>query len=416
MTIFVYSFKSTTMKKSRITLSFFVSLCFIAVYFLSCKKPDLKNPEEAQGDPALPDTPYDYFTKHNVDNHYATLGRVLFFDKRLSINNSTSCGSCHKQEFAFANNVKFDRGFNGLELGRNSPSIQGFKGFKTNSHFDFNLGVFVNGDGKPNASNQEKVLMFWDGRQSNMSDMVLNPVTNHNEMNMPSFELLVNKLSGISFYPPLFKNAYGDESITKERIALALEAFLCCLNTSVTPIGTQIEPQTIPTNPQNLVEMGQFLFHTKYNCAECHDQKSDINSPQPSGPYGNPTDPNPGPNSNGAMFNIGLDLVYSDKGLGKLTGRPGDNGLFKVPTLQNISVTGPYMHDGRFATLNEVLDHYSHNIKANQNLSPLFKNFDGTPKKLNILPAEKNAIIAFLNTLRNDDFLTSPMYSDPFKK
>jgi cytochrome c peroxidase len=321
----------------------------------------------------------------------------LFFDKSLSVNNTTSCGSCHKQEFAFANNVQFDRGFNGLFLNRNSPSIQGFRGFDT-----FN--------DVPTKNNQSKVLLFWDGRQRSLADMVLNPVFNHNEMNMPSFEELVKKLSELSYYPKLFKNAFGDETITKERISFAMQSFIACLNTDSADaiiINPNISNGTTP--PSNIVEMGQFLFHTKYNCAKCHDQKDNAN-PQQTGPYSNPVEPSV------AMFNIGLDQIYSDQGLGQLTGLAGDNGLFKVPTLQNISVTGPYMHDGRFKTLGEVLDHYSHDIKANQNLSPEFRNVDGTPKKLNILPAEKNAIIAFLNTLRNENFLTSPMYSDPFKK
>jgi cytochrome c peroxidase len=116
------------------------------------------------------------------------------------------------------------------------------------------------------------------------------------------------------------------------------------------------------------------------------------------------------------MFNIGLDEVYADNGLFNITKLPGDKGAFKVPTLQNIAVTAPYMHDGRFATLGEVIDHYSHNIKNNPALDGQFRNFDGTPKKLNISPVEKKMLIAFLNTLKNDDFLTHVMYSDPFKK
>lgn len=402
------------MKKTRITLSLFLSLALVAVYLVSCKKTEMKDPQASQGDPGLPDVPYDYASKHRVDNNYATLGRVLFYDQRLSINNSTSCGSCHKQEFAFANNVRFDRGFNGLNLTRNSPSIQGFRGFSPLTN-------------KPTKDNQQRVLLFWDGRQRSLSDMVLNPVTNHNEMNIPSFEELITKLSATAYYPSLFKKAFGSEEITKERIALALQSFLACLNTSVNnesgiaALNENISNGTTP--PSNLVEMGQFLFHSKYNCAECHDQgaKNNIFLPNPDtivnpGPYGNPTEPNASPTSKGAMFNIGLDFIYQDKGLGQLTGLAGDHGLFKVPTLQNISVTAPYMHDGRFATLSEVLDHYSHDIKPNQNLSPVFRNPDNSPKKLNILPAEKMAIIAFLNTLKNEDFLTSPMYSDPFKK
>ncbi len=396
------------MKTKRIVTGSVLVLSFLCLYFVSCRKASFETtPEEPQGDPVLPASPYDYEAKHNVNNNYATLGRVLFYDKKLSVNDAVACGSCHKQEFAFANNTRFDRGFNGQFLNRNSPSIQGFRGFA--NHFS----VFNSTNNTPNGGNQQKVLLFWDGRQSNLADMVLNPVVNHKEMNMPSFAALIEKLNEIPYYRQLFRNAFGDEQINKERISFALEAFICCLNTKAPSANIMVE-NSIPTlnEVKTLEDMGKFLFHSKYNCAECHDPKASQNSNNPippSDPYSNPVDPSV------AMFNIGLDEISIDKGLGNLTNLPGDNGLFKVPTLQNISLTAPYMHDGRFNTLDQVLEHYSHNIRSNSNLSPKFKNLDGTPKNLNIMPAEKNAIIAFLKTLKDDDFVTSPMYSDPFK-
>lgn len=401
------------MKVKKITIGSVICLFTLCIYFVSCKKPAFDTPPvDPQGDPVLPATQYDYASKHNVNSSYATLGRVLFYDKKLSVNDGVACASCHQQQFAFANNTRFDRGFDGKFLGRNSPSIQGFRGF----------GNFSAGDITPSQNNQAKVLLFWDGRQSNLSDMVMNPVLNHKEMNMPDFESLVQKLNSTPYYRQLFSNAFGDETISQERIALALEAFVCCLNTKTVSASNPIV-NTIPTLSEvvTLEDMGKFLFHTKYNCAQCHDQRTQnamppgstpVTEPQP---YSTPPAPEPGKPSN-AMFNIGLDQISIDKGLGNLTGAAGDVGLFKVPTLQNIAFTAPYMHDGRFATLDEVLEHYSHNIKPNANLSPKFKDFDGSAKQLNILPAEKNAIIAFLKTLKDDDFLTSPMYSDPFKK
>lgn len=393
------------MKSRVITLGFTGLLSLLCVYFVACKKTVIDQTQDPQGDPALPSTPYDYASKHNVNSDYATLGRVLFYDRKLSVNDAVACGSCHKQEFAFANNTRFDRGFDGQLLNRNSPSIQGLRGFD-NSPFST----------QPNVNNQRKTLLFWDGRQDNLSDMVLNPVLNHKEMNMPGLSELVEKLNGTSYYKQLFINAFGDETITKERIALALEAFVCCLNTKVSPDSITVQNAVPEFNQIHTIEeMGLFLFHKKYNCAECHDQKPKTNN-VPVDPYG-PVDPGSDPTGNTiAFFNIGLDANTVDRGLGKVTGLAGDLGLFKVPTLQNISVTAPYMHDGRFNTLSEVLDHYSHNIQGHPNLSSKFKNFDGSPKQLNILPAEKEALIAFLKTLRNDDFLTSPMYSDPFKK
>lgn len=400
--------------KKAITFGSTITVFALSVYFVSCQKTTVTpKPEEEQGEPVLPVVPYDYQTKHKVNSNYATLGRVLFYDQRLSVNDAVSCASCHKQEFAFANNTVTDRGANGQFLTRNSPSIQGLRGFQS-----FNNSSVSS----PNGDNQEKVLLFWDARQNNLADMVLNPVLNHKEMNMPSFAVLTQKLSQIPYYNALFTNAFGDGAVTKERIAFALQSFIACLNTQdfVSPPPVEIALPSTLNEAKSAEEVGRFLFHNKYNCAQCHDQgrTQNINpgtgpTPEPPtsvGPYSTPVEPSI------ALFNIGLDEIAIDKGLGALTGRPGDNGLFKVPTLQNIAFTAPYMHDGRFATLDQVLEHYSHGIQANANLSPKFKNFDGTPKELNILPAEKNAIIAFLKTLKNDDFLHSPMYSDPFKK
>ncbi|MBC7745770.1 MAG: c-type cytochrome [Flavobacterium sp.] len=379
------------MNKVRITSGIYFTFCLIIIGVISCTKEPFGK-REKQGELVLPATSYAYFDKHGINNNLATLGRVLFYDQQLSANNAVSCGSCHKQEFAFANNVRFDKGFNGLELNRNSPSIQGINGFFSNS-FDSSAGM-------PTLQNQNQVLLFWDGRQNNVADMVLNPVLNHNEMNLPDFETLVKKLSEVSYYPLLFQKSFGDQKITKERIAFALEGFISCMNSNGNSNGND--------SLNELEEQGKLLFHNKYNCAQCHDRSGSKFGSNPGG-YGGGSDPS-------EMFNIGLDEVYKDNGLGKITGKPGDKGLFKVPTLQNISVTAPYMHDGRFANLGEVLDHYSHGIKNNINLSSKFLNTDGTPTKLNITPVEKKAIIAFLNTLKNEDFLVNPMYANPFKK
>ncbi|PBQ32958.1 hypothetical protein CNR22_14635 [Sphingobacteriaceae bacterium] len=385
-----------------------------SVSFISCKKEQTVKEGALEQEPNLPVIPYDYASKHVVENNIATLGRVLFYDKNLSVNNQVSCGSCHKQEFAFADNVQFNKGFNGINLKRNSPSIQGIRGFAPVAGFfqqNFNQQQFSGDITVPSKYNQTPVILFWDGRQNSVSDMVLNPVLNHNEMNVSDFEALIAKLNTLSYYPNLFIQAFGDAKITTERIAYALEAFLACLNSedpSKTNNGnTFLHEHGISTlapdpNLTPLEEQGRQLFHTKYNCATCHD-------PSNSGSYGAVTSPS-------QMFNIGLDEEYSDNGLGALTKKEGDKGLFKVPTLKNISLTAPYMHDGRFKNLGEVIDHYSHNIKPNRNLSGLFVNSAGAPKKLNILPTEKSALIAFLNSLKDEDFLTNPMYSDPFKK
>ncbi len=410
------------MKKPKVVLSLLLLSTFSMLLINGCRKMDVNlQPivEEELTEPALPETPYNYAKKHGVNSQLATLGRVLFFDKKLSQNNTTSCGSCHKQEFAFADNVQFNRGFDGQFLNRNSTSIQGLFGFKT-PIVDTIDGLF------PTANNQEELLLFWDGRQRNMADMVLNPVLNHKEMNIPSFDVLIAKLNEINYYPQLFKNAFGTEEITKEKIAFAMEGFLACLNTK--PKSEKKIDTTTQTPPANLdkhltefEKTGKRLFHEKYNCGKCHDPLSQPNLTinVPSGSYGGGNTPviiNPNGEKVTLMFNIGLELIPKDLGLGGFTGVAGDKGVFKVPTLQNISVTAPYMHDGRFKTLEEVVDHYGHGIKDARTLAPNFRNLDGSVKKLNISRIERDAIVAFLKTLKNTDFLTNPMYSNPFKK
>lgn len=425
------------MKKAKLSIFVFVTAGIFTVAMFSCKKTNPQPQEELNEEPNLTAS-YDYYSKHRVNSEVATLGRVLFYDRKLSSNNAVSCGSCHKQEFAFADNTQFSKGFNGVALTRNSPSIQGIKGF-------FNEKFGTNGKetffGFPSEANQTEVLLFWDARQNKVSDMVLNPVLNHKEMNMPDFATLEQKLNNTSYYPELFTKAFGDPYITTKRIAFALQGFMACLNTNTldpfvpsSNINTNgqedffdngfssfVPNNPTPTSPLTGIEAeGRKLFHEKYNCAKCHDPGGDPSDPTDTDPgsYGSVTTPPVTRDGKKVpvMFNIGLDEVYKDKGLGNLTGKPGDHGLFKVPTLKNISVTGPYMHDGRFKTLSEVIDHYSHGIKNNANLSPLFRGFNGQPKTLNISAVEKKALIAFLNTLKDPDFLTNPMYSDPFKK
>jgi cytochrome c peroxidase len=385
------------MKKQTV----FLAILGFVLGLVSCKKflsKEFANQNSILATPILPDVPFDYEGKHAVNNEMATLGRVLFFDNKLSVNNAVSCGSCHLQELAFASNKRFDKGFDGQELKRNTPSIQGLKGFHN-----------FNKDMKPSMSNQLKGLFFWDGRQDNLVDMVLNPVLNHKEMNIPDFETLEKKLAAIDYYPPLFEKAYGNSKINRQGIAMALVSFIHCLdpkpNTS-DPLSSNID-NFLPFANIDTVgftaeeKYGRFLFHTQYNCATCHD-------PSHTGGYGGEVSGRP------LMFNIGLDAVYTDQGLGAVSGRESDKGVFKVPTLLNIALTAPYMHDGRFQTLDEVLDHYSHNIQANPQLSSEFVATGGGAKKLNISLAQKKALIAFLNKLTTPDFISNPMYANPF--
>ncbi len=393
------------MKKRLIISSALICSITVVLVFTACNKGG-SNPVTETWDkqPVLPAVTYSYSEKHGIDDHQATLGRVLFYDQNLSVNNAVSCGSCHKQQFAFADNVQFNKGFNGVALNRNSPSIQGIRN-------RFNRQLFRDQSQLPFFS-APPTLLFWDGRQTSITDMMLNPVTNHNEMNMPDFATLEKKLARVSYYPALFEKAYGSPEITGPKISTALEAFIACLNTD-NPNKTMDQrfdgPFFIgggflaPTGTLTaLEEQGRQLFHTKYNCATCHD-------PTHGGGYDG------GGGGFTTMFNIGLDPDGTgDQGQGAVTRKQAHMGVFKVPTLKNIAVTAPYMHDGRYKNLGEVIDHYSHKVAPHRNLSPVLKNMDGSPKIMDIKPAEKKALIAFLMTLKDEDFLTSPMYADPF--
>jgi cytochrome c peroxidase len=114
-------------------------------------------------------------------------------------------------------------------------------------------------------------------------------------------------------------------------------------------------------------------------------------------------------------MNIGLEYPNKDRGMGAVANNPALDGMFKIPNLRNVALTGPYMHDGRFATLDAVLEHYSHGIQNDPNLDPRLRTADGKPLRMNISPEEKKAIITFLNTLTDYSMITDERFSDPFR-
>ncbi len=211
--------------KKYFASAFFLVIVVLIITTISCKKQMASTGINYSATPNLPASPYPYLSKNNVDSNVATLGRVLFYDKRLSVNNAVSCGSCHKQALAFSDNVTFSQGYDGRLGKRNTLPIQNIVGFNSSQ---FGGGAAF----QPNTSNQNTALsLFWDGRQNNLSNMVLNPVNNHIEMSMDDMTALCNRLQSTSFYPDLFNKAFGTTQISKENIAFALEAFVQCLQT-----------------------------------------------------------------------------------------------------------------------------------------------------------------------------------------
>lgn len=365
------------------SISFTITTILLSFILLnSCKK---EKQDALRTELKLPQTDFTY----DQDNAKAKLGRVLFYDKALSANNSISCGSCHKQSLAFSDGEVVSSGFDGRVGNRNTPAIQNIT-----PHF------------------QE---LFWDGRESHLSIMVTKPIFNHVEMGIRSNEYLLNSVKAKPYYKELFKEAFSDEEISFENIGDALTNFIASLNATNSEFDRPTEERSFEVNE------GEKLFFGKYNCGNCHNVRNpkgyngggeisfnDIQRPL--------TDEEKKliQESNSSLINIGLDMNYSDKGKAEITGNPDDNGKFKIPNLRNVMLTAPYMHDGRFKTIDEVLDFYSKGITSHPNLDSRLITDNAKPQVLSISDQERVYLKSFLNSLTDHSFISDQKFSDPF--
>lgn len=323
--------------------------------------------------PAQRNTPAD----NPVTNWGASLGRVLFYDTRLSANHAIACASCHVQARGFSDPQVLSRGFQGGLTGRHSMGL-------------LNAAYYPNG------------RSFWDERAAALEAQVLVPIQDTVEMGM-SLELLVARLEAISWYPALFERAFGTPVVTSDRIARALAQFVRSMVSYQTkfdagrgtlPPQANLAQAVFPNyTPQE--QLGKALFFDQRgNCAACH---------------GTETFTAPGPRNNG------LDLIPADLGVAGVTGNPALAGHFKVPSLRGVAERAPYMHDGRFATLEAVIDHYSTGVQASATLSPQLRTPTGDPRRPNFTPQERAALVAFLGTLSDPVLATDPRWANPFR-
>jgi len=312
--------------------------------------------------------------------HKATLGRVLFYDKALSVDGSTSCASCHKQEVAFADNARFSEGLDGQIGKRNSLPLGNTIGFV--KYYGTDLTI-------PSG------LFSWDEAQININNQSRAAIENPIEMGHDMWTL-VEELNEIDYYEVLFKKVYGKNSITEENVLDALTEFVnsfssreALFDDAVAEAGSPYNDSPLLTDSEN---NGKRLFNE--SCGGCHD-----------------------PNHNAIVMstaNNGLDMEYADKGVGSRVSDPSKDGVFKVPSLRNIELTAPYMHDGRFETLEEVVEHYNSGVKNHRNLHHFLKP-GGEVRRLNLSNTEKQDLVAYLKTLTDTEFIAEAKWSDPFK-
>jgi len=320
---------------------------------------DLPNHYKSGPIAATNNTPVD----NPITDAGATLGRVLFYDKRMSHGDGVACASCHRQENGFSDPNQFSTGFDGQQTGRHSMGIT-------------NAVYYANGKA------------FWDERTASLEEQALGPIQSPVEMGM-TLPALVEKLSQTDYYPALFQAAFGTPEITPERIGKAIAQFERSMVSykskydAAVAAGISSNPFAVLT-PQEYY--GRSLFHGSGKCSQCHGTEAQVGD---------------------EPRNVGLDIDNTaDAGAG--------DGRFKTTSLRNIAVRERFMHDGRFTSLEEVIEFYSTGVQANPNLDPILKDTNGNPLRFNWGQNEINAMVAFLNTLTDTEFLTDEKFSDPF--
>lgn len=303
-------------------------------------------------------------TKNPLTEEGIALGKKLFFDNILSGNETQSCATCHNPTKAFTNNLQFSEGIDGRFGTRNSMPL-------------FNL-----------AWNFDE-LFTWDGKEFSLERQALEPVSNPLEMHA-DWEIVVKKLQNHTEYPVLFQQAFGSSTIDARLVTKAIAQFERTLISGNSKFDQYLLGEKT-LSPEEQRGFSIFMDEAKGDCFHCH------------GNNNNPlwTDHK--------FHNNGLDIEFKDLGLGAITGDPADNGKFKSPSIRNLAFTAPYMHDGRFATLEEVIDHYSEGLKPSTTIDPLMKKV--TQGGVGLTPEEKTDLKAFLLSLSDSSFINNPNFN-----
>jgi len=344
---------------------------FFCAVLISCKKEvpqeekpatlhevQLRLPKEFPNIQTDPDNP---LTEEGIE-----LGRRLFYDIRLSGNNRISCASCHRQELAFSDGLALsNKGFSGRPLTRHAPAL-------------FNLAWANQG-------------LFWDGGAKNLESQAFGPLTAEDEMHQDLYELEA-ELKAIPDYVDRFKLVFKQE-IQSTDVVKALSQFQRTLISANSRYDQYLRKEaTLSIEELN----GMNLYHEK--CSACH--KGPLFTDQ-------------------AFHNNGLDASFSDEKEGIYQGHfrvsfnPADLGKFKTPSLRNVLISAPYMHDGRFNTITEVLEHYNSRMKAAPTVDPILYQDHGAIG-IPLTGTQKKKLIAFLGTLTDESFINNKKHGNPF--
>lgn len=334
---------------------------------------------EGAGTPYSLDVPYFFpeplLPEHNpMTEEGVELGRHLFWEPRLSRNNAISCGSCHLPSAAFSDNAQFSVGLYGENTRRNSMAL-------------VNL-----------AWNKD---FFWDGRASSLEEQILEPIEHPVEMDL-SWAEAVSRIESFPEYQDLFSAAFGTPCVDSVRISYAMAQF----------IRTMISARS--------------KFDRAYRYGEVQLTASEVRGLELFLAEAGDPEIFPGGQSGGDCFhchggglieftdhqfhNNGLDSVFTDLGRAEVTGFAFDEGVFKTPTLRNIALTAPYMHDGRFATIRDVVEHYNSGGHYSATIDPLMK-MQGIG--LGLSEQDVDDLVNFLNTLTDFEFVANEAFSNP---
>ncbi len=356
---------------NKLRLLFFIVLSVLILQ--QCRKdpsldtPALKSADTAKyvstpylfsipsGFPTIVNTPAD----NPLTIEGIALGKKLFYDPILSGDNTMSCGSCHAQPFNFSdNNKQFSKGITGAFGTRNAPTI-------------------VNVIWMP--------YFFWDGRAATLEDQVLGPVANPIEMHS-TWSNVVSKIQASTVYPDLFNKAFQTKTITQDLITKAIAQFERTFISANSRYDRWVAGKdTLSASEQR----GYNMFYTETaDCFHCHTTQLFTDN---------------------LFHNNALDAFPKDSGRAKVTKNPNDIGRFKTPTLRNIEFSAPYMHDGRFTTLEQVVDFYSSGLQFSATVDPLMKKLSTGGAQLST--QQKQDLIAFLKTLTDSSFVTNVAYS-----